>query len=289
VKFRGGYHDFIVLTGGLAIYPRVVAKDYEQRELGAALASGDQALDTLLGGGLDRGTSTLVIGPAGVGKSVVSTKFIDAAARRGEKAVLFTFEEGMETLLRRCNALGMNLRSHLESGHLLLRSIDPAEVSPGEFDHLVRQCVEKEGVSLVVIDSLNGYLTSMPEERFLTLQMHELLSYLNRCGVATIMVMAQHGLLGAAMSTPIDVSYLADGVILLRFFEAAGSVRRAISVTKRRGGAHEDTIRELTLGAGRIDIGKRLVDFHGVLTGVPTFTGTLRNLSGVEDGRSPGG
>jgi circadian clock protein KaiC len=283
VKFRGGYHDFMVLTGGVAIYPRVVAKDHEQRPIGAPMKSGDSQLDMLLGGGLDRGTSTLIIGPAGAGKSAISSKFIEASARRGEKAVLFMFEEGIETLLRRSAALGMDLRPHLESGKIILRSIDPAEVSPGEFDHLVRQCVDEEGISLVVLDSLNGYLTSMPEERFLTLQMHELLSYLNRAGVATIMVMAQHGLLGSAMAAPVDISYLADGVVLLRFFEAAGSVRRAISVTKRRGGAHEDTIRELTLSAGRIDIGKPLVDFHGVLTGVPTFTGKLARLSSGED------
>ena len=169
VKFRGGFHDFAVLTGGISIYPRVVAKDYEQREIGATLESGDTDLDALLGGGLDRGTSTLIVGPAGVGKSVITTKFIDAAARRGERSVLFTFEEGTETLYRRCAALGMDLRGHVASGKVLLRSIDPAEVSPGEFDHLVRKCVEQDGVSLVTIDSLNGYLTSMPEERFLTL------------------------------------------------------------------------------------------------------------------------
>jgi circadian clock protein KaiC len=283
VKFRGGYHDFMVLTGGIEIYPRVVAKDHVQREIGPPLKSGDAELDALLGGGLDRGTSTLIVGPAGAGKSVISTKFIDATARRGERCVLFTFEEGSETLFRRSAALGMDLRGHVESGKLLLRSIDPAEVSPGEFDHLVRQYVEKEKVSLVSIDSLNGYLTSMPEEHFLTLQMHELLSYLNRSGVATLMIMAQHGLLGASMAAPVDVSYLADGVVLLRFFEASGSVRRAISVTKRRGGAHEDTIRELSMSAGRIDIGKRLVDFHGVLTGVPTFTGALGRLSSDSD------
>lgn len=283
VKFRGGYHDFAMLTGGVAVYPRLVSKDHEQKSIGAQFRTGTPELDALLGGGLDRGTSTLVIGPAGSGKSVLTTTFIRACANAGERAVLFTFEEGTETLFRRSAALGMDLRALIESGLLLLRSIDPAEVSPGEFDQLVRQCVERERVSLVAIDSLNGYLNAMPEERFLALQMHELLSYLNRAGVATVMVMAQHGMLGPAMGAPVDISYLADGVILLRFFEAAGAVRRAISVTKRRGGAHEDTIRELTMGTGGIQVGKALTEFHGVLTGVPTFTGALTRLGG-DDG-----
>jgi circadian clock protein KaiC len=278
VKFRGGYHDFNVLTGGVTVYPRLVSKDHPQRPIGPVVQSGDPALDALLGGGIDRGTSTLLIGPAGVGKSVLTTKFLYATVMGGERAVLFTFEEGTETLFARSAALGMDLRPHVASGRLLLRSIDPAEVSPGEFDQLVRHCVEQEGASFIAIDSLNGYLNAMPEERFLTMQMHELLSYLSRQGVATLMVMAQHGMLGAAMSTPVDVSYLADAVILLRFFEAAGSVRRAVSVTKRRGGEHEATIRELTMRGGVVQIGDRLVEFHGVLTGVPTFTGAIARL-----------
>jgi circadian clock protein KaiC len=273
VRFRGGYHDLTMRHGGIVVYPRLVAAEHERGFRPGALSSGLPALDSLLGGGLDRGTSTLLLGPPGCGKSAVAMVFAHAAADRGERVAIFAFEEGMQTLRARSAALGMPLEAHEAAGRMTLRSIDPAELAPGEFAHAVRQTVEEAGTRIVIIDSLNGYLHAMPDEQYITLQLHELLSYLRHHGVVTLLIAAQHGLMGSGMTSPVDVSYLADGLMLFRFFESAGRVRRALSVVKKRSGAHEDTIRELVFGDGTIDVGEPLHAFHGVLTGVPTYLG----------------
>lgn len=278
VKFRGGFHDYRIATGGVKVFPRLIASEHREPRPLEDLPSGNAGLDTLLHGGLHRGTTTLLTGPAGSGKSALSTSFVVAAAKRGERAVIFAFEEGMATLITRSAALGMDLRPHIADGSVLVKPIDPAELTPGEFTHIVRAEVEEHDARVVIIDSLNGYMNAMPDERFLTLQIRELLSYLNQRGVATILVLAQHGMLGSSMKAPIDVSYLADTVILLRYFEAAGAIHKAISVVKKRSGPHEDTIREYGLGAGGIRIGEPLKGFQGVLTGVPTFAGTSATL-----------
>ena len=275
-RFRGGFHDFAIRTGGIVVYPRLVAADRRGEFKAETVASGVAELDALLGGGLDRGTSTLFMGPAGSGKSSLATHFAAAAARRGEVAASFIFDEGVHTYLSRAAGLGNDLRAEVEAGHLKVQQVDPAELSPGEFAHDVCEAVERDGARVVIIDSLNGYMQAMPDERFLTAQMHELLTYLNQQGVVTILVMAQHGFMGTAMSSPVDVSYLADTVVLLRYFEAAGAIRRAISVIKKRTGRHEDTIRELRLSASRgVVVGAPLTDFRGVLTGVPVYTGEV--------------
>jgi len=234
-------------------------------------------LDTLLGGGLDRGTSSLLIGPAGTGKSTLATRFAIAAAARGERAAIFAFDENVDTLITRSDALGFELSAHVAAGRILVKQIDPAEMGPGEFAHRAQVAVERDNATVVVIDSLNGYLNSMPEEGFLVIQMHELLSYFAQQGVTTLMVMAQSGMIGS-MRQPIEVSYLADAVILFRYFEAAGHIRKAISVLKKRSGPHEDTIRELTFGAHGLEVGPPLEQFNGVLTGVPTFLGDHARL-----------
>lgn len=224
------------------------------------------------GGGIDHGTSTLFIGPAGAGKSALATHAAVTAAQRGEHAVMYLFDEGLDTFRRRAAGLGADVEPHLKSGHIVLTQIDPAEMSPGEFGDRVRTDVDRRHASVVVIDSLNGYINSMPEERFLLAQLHELFMFLRQRGTITISIVAQHGLVGA-MQSPIDLSYLADNVILLRFFEASGEVRQAISVLKKRSGPHEKTIRELRLQSSGITIGEPLTQFHGVLTGVPSYTG----------------
>ncbi len=273
VRFRGGYHDLTMRRGGVIVYPRLVAADHVREFAAGYLTSGVPELDALLGGGLDRGTSTLFLGPPGSGKSALAILFASAAAERDERVAMFTFEEGMHTLHARSTALGMPLTGHLAAGHITVRSIDPAELAPGEFAHAVRHAVEEGGARVVVIDSLNGYLHAMPDEQYITLQLHELLSYLRQQGVVTIMIAAQHGLMGPGMTTPVDVSYLADGVVLFRFFETSGRIRRALSVVKKRSGAHEDTIRELVFSPQGILVGEPLHAFQGVLTGVPTFLG----------------
>jgi len=230
-------------------------------------------MDELLGGGLDNGTSTLLRGPAGSGKSTVAIRYALSAAERSEKAVWFSFDETIETLLMRATGLGMALEKHLESGMIRIIPVDPAELSPGEFVEQVRVAVTRDEVGMIIIDSLNGFMSAMPGESFLTMQMHELLSFLNRRGVTTLMTLAQHGVIGTAMESPVDLSYLADAVILFRYFEPEGSVRQAISVVKKRSGRHERTIRELVFGPGRLSVGEPLVDFEGVLTGVPRFRG----------------
>jgi circadian clock protein KaiC len=260
----------VIETGGLRVFPRLVAAESRSDRKHADASSGITALDQLLGSGLDRGSSTLFIGPAGVGKSALATQFGVSAAARGERVAMYLFDEGMETFCRRAAGIGADVETYVNSGHMTLTLVDPSEMSPGEFVHRIRTAVESDGVSVIVIDSLNGFLNAMPEERFLQAQLHEVFMFLRQRGILTISVMAQHGLVGA-MQAPIDLSYLADNVILLRFFEAQGEVRRAISVMKKRSGHHERTIRELLLMPGAIRVGEPLGNFHGVLTGVPTY------------------
>ena len=280
-RFRGGFHDFTIQTGGVEVYPRLVAADRRQEFKPESVASGVAELDALLGGGLDRGTATLLLGPAGSGKSSLATHFAAAAAKRGELVASFIFDEGVNTYLNRAEGLGTDLRAEVESGRFKVQQVNPAELSPGAFAHAVCEAVERGGARLVIIDSLNGYLQAMPDERFLTAQMHELLTYLNQQGVVTLLVMAQHGFMGTGMNSPVDMSYMADTVVLLRYFEAAGAIRRAISVIKKRTGRHEDTIRELRLSARGIEVGAPLTAFRGVLTGVPVFTGGAEKYSSL--------
>jgi len=287
ISYREGYHDFVIRTGGLDVFPRLIAAEHHADFTTQQIPSGVAALDALLEGGLDRGTSTLLVGPAGSGKSSLATQYIVAAAQRGQKAVLFTFDESLHTLYSRSEGLGMPLRSLVVEGLVRVKQVDPAELSPGEFAHLVRRAVEPatgEGAKVVVIDSLNGYLNAMPEERYLTIQLHEMLTFLGQLGVTTIMVVAQHGLLGTAMQTAVDASYLADSVILLRFFEAEGRVRQAISVVKKRSGSHERSIRELKLSSDGVRLGEPLSEFRGILSGIPEFVGMSNRLLNRENG-----
>ena len=277
MKYRGGYHDFTIETGGLAIYPRLVAAEHHKAFLGELTSTGSSELDALLGGGVERGTSMLLIGGAGVGKSSIALTCGMAAAARGETVAIFAFDEGLGTVFARARGLGIPLQEHVDSGQIRLQQIDPAEMSPGEFAHLVRRSVEQDHVQVVIIDSLNGYMHAMPEERFLVLQMHELLSTLNQLGVITILVLAQHGLMGP-MQTPLDISYLSDAVLMLRYFEAKGRVRRAISAVKKRSGTHEDTIREFRLTGDGVKVGPPLTEFQGILTGVPNYQGSSNPL-----------
>jgi circadian clock protein KaiC len=271
-RFRGGYHDYEIVRGGLTVFPRLVAAEHRTASERVRLASGIAELDTLLGGGIESGSSTLIVGAAGAGKSSLAAQFAAAAADRGQRTAMFIFDESLDTLLTRAAGLGIQLQKHLDSGTIAIRSVDPAELSPGEFAHRVGQCVQNNGVRTVIIDSLNGYQMAMPEEQSLILHMHELLQYLNRLGTATFVTVAQHGVVGD-MKTPVDVTYLADTVILLRFFEAEGRVRRATSVIKKRTGWHEDTIREMKITSHGLVLGDPLDEFHGVLRGVPTYVG----------------
>ncbi len=267
--YRGGYHDFTIARGGLVVFPRLIASEHAQPFAAQRIPSGVSALDALLGGGPDRGTSTLLIGPAGAGKSTLAVQYAVAAARRGDHAVIFAFDENLSTLLMRSKAMGMEFTQGTGPGQIKIHQVDPAELSPGEFVQQVRSAVENDHARVVVIDSLNGYMHAMPEERFLTVQLHELLSYLNRQGVTTLMVVAQHGLMASSMVSPLDTSYLADSVIMLRYFEYAGHVKKAISVVKKRSGPHEETVRELRFGADGITLSEPLVEFRGIMTGVP--------------------
>ena len=269
VRYRGGYHDYVIRRGGLEVYPRLIASEHRAQSSMEKLPSGVAALDTLLGGGLERSTSTLIVGAAGTGKSSLASQFVVTGAARGQKAALFIFDESVNTLLSRSAGLGIDLAKYAANGHVTVQQVDPAELSPGEFAHAIRRAVEERGVSMVVIDSLNGYLNAMPEERFLIIQLHELLTYLGQAGVATLLIGAHQGLIGGQMITPVDASYLADAVILMRYFESQGEVRQAISVVKKRGGAHERTIREFRLTGDGITVGPPLRHFRGILTGVP--------------------
>lgn len=282
--FRGGFHDFRIVRGGFQVFPRLIAADHHQPFAPQLLASGVPELDQLLGGGLHYGTSTLLLGAAGTGKSSLATQYALAAVAQAEHAVLFTFDEALTVFLTRSSGIGLAVDGHVASGRLELRQIDPAELAPGEFVHLVCAEVERLEARVVVIDSLNGYLNAMPGERHLLAQLHELLTYLGQRGIVTLLVVGQSGLIGGAMDTPLDASYLADTVILLRYFEAGGVVRRAISVVKKRSGPHEHTIREFDIDAGGIRVGAPLTAFHGILTGVPTYTG---EASPLIDGEGP--
>jgi circadian clock protein KaiC len=277
VPFIGGFHDFRIQRGGIAVYPRLVAAQHRREAQAGALSSGVPGLDELLGGGLERGTSMLITGAPGTGKSTVATAFAVAAARRGERAALFLFDESPATLQKRMAGLGYDLEPHIASGLLTVHRIDPAELSPGEFANRVAKIVRDGHAAVIVIDSLNGYLNAMPDERFLQAQLHEMLTYLGAMGATTLLVGVQVGLIGQ-MSSPVDASYLADTVMILRYFEAEGEVRQAVSVLKKRSGAHERTIREFRIDDGGLHVGLPLRDFHGVLTGVPMYAGSPEPL-----------
>jgi circadian clock protein KaiC len=270
-KFRGGYHDYLIGRGGLTVFPRLMPQEH-RRNLGVErYSSGLRELDELLGGGLERGTSTLILGSAGTGKSSLAGQFVATAAGNGQCAAMYLFDESLNTLLSRMDGLGVPLREHYEAGRVSIRQIDPAELTPGEFASSIQHDVEQRGCTCVVIDSLNGYLNAMPGERYLTIHLHELLMYLGEHNVASLLIGAHQGLIGNAMHTPVDASYLADAVVLLRYYEAEGEVRQAISVMKKRGGDHERTIREFALEPGGIRVGRQLRELRGVLTGVPVY------------------
>lgn len=269
VAYRGGFHDFVIATGGLKVFPRLISAEHSTKKTGELMSSGVKGIDAMVGGGPEKGSSTLVMGPAGAGKSSLVLQYATEAAKRGEKAAVFSFDESVHTILSRTKGLGCELESYVEQGLVYIHKVDPAQLSPGEFSNLVRHAVEKDKVQIVVIDSLNGYLSAMPEERFLIIQMHELLSYLSLMGVSTFLVVVQHGLLGTNMETAIDISYLADNVFLLRYFESYGEVRQALSVVKRRAGRHERTIREFKMSEQGLQVGEPLSIFQGILSGTP--------------------
>jgi circadian clock protein KaiC len=276
--FQAGLHDYTIRTGGLEVFPRLVAADHEIKFERRPMRSGLKELDQLLGGGPQAGTSTLLIGPAGSGKTTVAMQYAVAAAQNGQKVAMYMFDELRGLLVDRLKVVGIDLQGVIDSGLMTARQIDPTQMSPGEFAARVRDDVEMGDVKLVVIDSLNGYLNAMPHEEFLAAQLHELLGYLGNRGITTFMVVAQQGIMGANMGTPVDASYLADSIVIFRYFEARGEVRKAISVAKKRGGTHENTIRELIVDGHGIRVGAALADFHGVLTGVPRFLGTEEKL-----------
>ncbi|MES2076892.1 MAG: ATPase domain-containing protein [Pseudomonadota bacterium] len=270
IAFHGGTHDYRIGHGGLHVFPRLVAAHTRQSGQRRQLSSGIAALDALLGGGLEEGMSTLVAGPPGSGKSTLAAQFVHAATGRGEPCAMFLFEEARGNMLRRSAELGMDLAPALAAGLLTAQQIDPAELSPGQFSQAVVEAAQR-GARIIVIDSLNGYLNAVPDERFLVTYLHELLTYLGQRGVVTIVVGVQQGVIGGSMTTAVDASYIADNVVMLRYFEAAGEVRQAISVFKKRGSGHERTIRRFSIGAGGVEVGPVLRDFHGILTGVPTY------------------
>jgi circadian clock protein KaiC len=270
--FRGGFHDFAIRTGGLEIFPRLVASSYpdvghEPREA----KSGIEELDALSGGGIDYGTSTLIIGPSGSGKSTLALTYIYAGLQRGETGFFVSFDETEAVFMRRAQGLGLDIEKHRDEGRFTFRQVDPAELSPGELTSILRDLVDR-GVTMVVLDSLSGYQHAMPEEQYMLLQMHEIVTYLNQQGILTFLILTQTGMIGQ-MHSPVDLTYLADSVMLLRFFEAEGEIRRAVSVLKKRTGQHEAAIREMMIEQGGIRVGPKLDGFRGVLTGVPTFDG----------------
>lgn len=280
-SFRGGYHDMIIKTGGVTVFPRLVSAEHKRDFTREALPSNSAELNELLGGGIERGSSTLVLGPAGTGKTLLTMSFAVQAIERDESAAMFIFDEEIGLLFQRAKGLGLDLAPLRDSGRLIIEQIDAAELAPGEFAQRVRSCVEEHSARTVVIDSLNGYQAAMPEEKQLILHMHELLQFLNRQGATTFLTVAQHGLVGD-MRAPVDVTYLADTVILLRYFEAMGRVRRAISVIKKRTSAHENTIREYRIGKGGVALGPPLMNFQGVLRGVPEMVGVEQALMDSE-------
>ncbi|WP_277979929.1 ATPase domain-containing protein [Sphingomonas phyllosphaerae] len=278
-SFRGGYHDIKIVRGGVCVYPRLVAAEHRGDFPRDLVTTDSPELNRLLGGGLERGSSVLVLGPAGTGKTLLALTFIQTAVARGERAAMFVFDEEIGLLIQRAVALGIDVRAMIDDGALVLEQVDAAELSPGEFSARVRRCIKEHGARTVVVDSINGYQAAMPGENALVLHLHELLQYLNRCGATTFLTVAQHGLVGD-MSTPVDVTYLADTVVLLRYFEALGRVRRAISVVKKRTGPHEDTIREYQIGDHGVTLGEPLSGFQGVLRGVPVLHGEQQSLRG---------
>jgi circadian clock protein KaiC len=283
--FIGGYHDFEIRTGGVTIFPRLVAASHPDGGIEERTAqSGIAALDALVGGGLDYGTSTLVIGPSGAGKSTVALQYVHAALKRGETALVMSFDETRRVFHRRASGLGLDVSDFDAEGQLIFRQVDPAELSPGEFIAIIRESVEERGASVVVIDSLSGYQHAMPHEQHMLLQMHEIVTYLNQQSVLTFLILAQTGMVGA-MQSPVDITYLSDTVMLLRFFEAQGELRRALSLLKKRTGRHEATIRELRIAPGGVLVGPKLEGFRGVLTGTPTYEGTASLLRSDDDGR----
>jgi circadian clock protein KaiC len=281
--YRQGYHDYNIATGGMVVFPRLIPAEHEGIFNDGYIESVAAGLDQLWGRGIERGTSTLFLGPAGSGKSSLALSYAVAAARRGECASVFLFEEWTRLACKRAASLGIDPSPYMESGLLFFEQINPAELSPGEFVQHVRDTVEKRGATIVIVDSLNGLLNAMPEEQYLIMQMRELLAYLNHRGVASIMVLAQAGLIGATMTSPVDLSYLADNVLLLRFFEARGEIRKSLSVVKKRGGIHEQSIRELSFAKGQIEVGKPLTDFRGLLTGTPLYLDDEPVLGGARD------
>ncbi|GAN46025.1 circadian clock protein KaiC [Methylobacterium sp. ME121] len=283
IKFRGGYHDFVLETGGIQAFPRLIAAEHHASFDPRGTSTGSAELDLLLGGGLVPGTNTLLLGPSGVGKTTTAIRCMLAALERGETATYYLFDEGLATMLVRAATLGMDLAPHIAAGRLTVTQVDPAELSPGEFASKVRAAVEERGSTFVGVDSLNAYLHAMPGEEYLILQMHELLSYLNQQGVTTLLVLGQHGIVGDVRSD-VDLSYLSDCILLFRFFEAKGQVRTALSVVKSRVNAHERTIRELKLSQGGLQVGEALDDFEGVLTGLPAYHGRVAMLSGASEG-----
>jgi circadian clock protein KaiC len=273
IQFRGGFHDFRIVTGGVEVYPRVLQDQPKVDVSGVSILSGSAPLDALLGGGITCGTSTLITGAAGTGKSVLCTQFARSEIKRGKHVLFYLFDERMATFKLRSLALGMDMDEARESGQLKMTQVEPTELSPGEFASQVVKAVENDKCSLVIIDSINGYMQSMPEERLLAIQIHELLSFLSNNGVTCIMTLVQHGIFGNPVDEAVEVSYLADTVILMRYFEVSGTVRQAISVVKKRSGNHERTIRECKVQKGGLFVGEPLRDFQGVLTGVPQYTG----------------
>jgi circadian clock protein KaiC len=270
--FRGGMHDYSIGRGGLNVFPRLVAAESRVVATRRQLSSELDGLDMMLGGGIEEGTSTLIAGPPGTGKSSLASLFVAAAARRGERGAMFLFEEAMNNLLNRTDSLGMGIREHYDSGLLTIQQVDPAELSPGEFAEAVCRAAD-DGARVIVIDSINGYLNAMPDERFLTTHLHELLTYLGQRGVVTIVVAVQHGMLGGQMSSAVDASYIADNVLMLRYFEHDGEVKQAVSVLKKRGSPHERTIRQFSISKNGIKVGETLRGFRGILTGVPVYLG----------------
>jgi circadian clock protein KaiC len=271
-KYRGGYHDFVIETGGVQVFPRIVAPVEDGGEMAAPVSTGVPQLDDMLGGGLVPGTNILLNGPSGIGKTSTAVRCGLSALERGAKATYFLFDEGKTTLLARARAMGMDLRPYIDSGKLDVRQMDPAELSPGQFTNGVKRAVEQGGVQFLVIDSLNALLQAMPDEKYLVLQMHELLSYLNCSGVITMLVLGQHGIIGDVRGD-VDLSYLSDGILLFRYFESKGNIFKAVSVAKNRTAAHETSIREFRLGKGGVLVGEPLVDFEGILAGAPSYRG----------------